>query len=288
MRFLNDQQLQMQIANAEGAHRINQGKPQPWPRRNADEEHMRWQMKCLQLNQLKAQKGEAIKSTVVSLCQVIDIPLPNIGVSTLIQDLNGDVEEMIVYNYCYNIDQVGWLKPGTILIIKEPWLRYGLSGTGVSLRIDSPSDIIFVDPTDREFLNKVEANKWYKQMSNDVEVIRGEANEYFKKGKYFDALQLYDRGIRINAELPIIMGLAAYGMHEWQKAANHFIEILKEFPGHIFAGEQLKRSMARLAEQRDGKFDFKMMHFESQKTKSETDVSDYVGPIEITEIPGKV
>uniref|UniRef100_A0AC34G8K3 Uncharacterized protein n=1 Tax=Panagrolaimus sp. ES5 TaxID=591445 RepID=A0AC34G8K3_9BILA len=201
----------MQIVNAEAAHNINQGKPEPWPRRNAEEEHMRWQMKCLQFNQLKAQNGEHMKSTVVSqlkptklremklpmdhkgkylVCQVIDVPLPNIGVSTLIKDLNDDVEEVIIYNYCYNINDVGWLKPGTIFIVKEPWLRYGLSGKGVSLRVDSPSDIIFVDPTDHELLNKVGASKWYKKMSNDVEVIRKEANEYFKKEQYSDALKL--------------------------------------------------------------------------------------------------
>uniref|UniRef100_A0AC34G5Z9 SET domain-containing protein n=1 Tax=Panagrolaimus sp. ES5 TaxID=591445 RepID=A0AC34G5Z9_9BILA len=83
------------------------------------------------------------------------------------------------------------------------------------------------------------------------------------------------------------MGMAAYGMKEWQKAANHFVEILKEFPEHAFASEQLKRATARSCEERSGKFNFKMMHLESIKAAPEIDVSDYSGPIEIADIPGK-
>jgi hypothetical protein len=45
------------------------------------------------------------------------------------------------------------------MIVKEPYLRYSL-GQKVSLRVDSPSDVLFVDPTDLDFLTKIEAEKW--------------------------------------------------------------------------------------------------------------------------------
>ena len=41
-------------------------------------------------------------------------------------------------------------------------------------------------------------------MSKDSEVWKNEANELFKKGKFEQALFLYDRGIRCNPDSPIL------------------------------------------------------------------------------------
>ena len=73
---------------------------------------------------------------------------------------SGDVEEAGIYNCCLNSDDVELYGPGTIMVIKEPWLKYGSQNKSPGLRIDSPSDIIVVDPTDLDFLNKVGAKKW--------------------------------------------------------------------------------------------------------------------------------
>ena len=95
------------------------------------------------------------------VAQVIGDPNPIVGMNSLIQDLNGDVEEIGLYNFSYDLSAVDWLQPGTIMIIKEPRLRYGSYNKTPSIRVDSPSDVILVDPTDEEFLNKICASKWY-------------------------------------------------------------------------------------------------------------------------------
>uniref|UniRef100_A0A914Q0F3 SET domain-containing protein n=1 Tax=Panagrolaimus davidi TaxID=227884 RepID=A0A914Q0F3_9BILA len=342
----------MQIAAAKEAELLNQSKPVAWTPRNPFEEHMRWQMKLESfqatdfanvtrstvLSSALSSKQQLIKLSPTTLkemkvpkihfgkyliCKVVDVPLPLIGISTLVEDLNGDVEEMIIYNFSYNINDVSWLKEGSILIIKEPRLRYGLQGKAVSLRIDSPTDIIFTDSTDEEFLSKIGASKWHKPSTKDVELIRKNANDLFLKGKFDDALMLYNRAIRYSPDLPILylnkasaylrknsfskayeaakfglekggdrekallrMGMAAYGMKQWKIAAKHFAEVLKDFAKNSSAEEQLKRATARLNEQEKGKFNFKEMYVMS-KENAELDVSDYCGPIKITKIEGK-
>lgn len=54
-----------------------------------------------------------------------------------------------------------WLSPGTVLIIKEPWLRYASQSQAASIRVDSPTDVIFVDPTDSDFMKKIDAFQWF-------------------------------------------------------------------------------------------------------------------------------
>uniref|UniRef100_A0A914Y7R1 Uncharacterized protein n=1 Tax=Panagrolaimus superbus TaxID=310955 RepID=A0A914Y7R1_9BILA len=345
---------------AEDSRRLNQSSnPECRPYRNPNEMLQRWRLRSMESgmnNKMEDFERMLPKTTILSsdihscklsfkelksiklcdmevpmvhnerylVCQVIAMPSLYVGVTILIQDLNGDVEEVAIYNFSYNFNDLDLLSPGTILIIKEPWLRYGSHDKTPSLRIDSPSDIIFVDPTDHKLLCKIGAKQWFVSMSEDAEVWKQEANECFKKKDYKKALFLYDRAIRYNPDLPVLylnksitclqtgafymayesakfalekggdrekalyrMGQAAYGMREWQKAISHFEEVLKEFPKNSSASEHLKRASARLSEQRTGKFDFKAMFLESKKEKAELDVSDYSGPIEIAEIPGK-
>uniref|UniRef100_A0A914Q7I5 SET domain-containing protein n=1 Tax=Panagrolaimus davidi TaxID=227884 RepID=A0A914Q7I5_9BILA len=81
------------------------------------------------------------------------------------------------------------------------------------------------------------------------------------------------------------MGQAKYGMREWQKAADYFLEVLNEFPDNISSSTQIKRVSDRLAELNHGSFDFKKLCVETEE--SDLDIADYKGPIEIADIPGK-
>uniref|UniRef100_A0A914Z682 SET domain-containing protein n=1 Tax=Panagrolaimus superbus TaxID=310955 RepID=A0A914Z682_9BILA len=341
---------------------LNQSNPEPRPPRNPEEELLSWKFRNLPCGKsttslktrILSNNGPCCKTPFEELkpiklcdmkvpmvhsggylvCQIVAKPFsivgvipptPVIGIHTLIKDLNGDVEEATLFNLGYNVDEIDFLPFGTILIIKEPCLQYASQNKAASLRVDSPSDIIFVDPTDFDLLDKIGAKQWYESnLSKDAELWQEKANKFFKKEKYEMALKLYDRAIRCNPELSVLylnkaltclrigafykayetaklalekggdrekalyrMGQAAYGMREWQKAANHFVEVLKEFPKNVTVGGDLKRATARLAEQKYGKYDFKAMLLQSKKQKPQLDVADYVGPIEIANIPGK-
>uniref|UniRef100_A0A914QQ29 Tetratricopeptide repeat protein n=1 Tax=Panagrolaimus davidi TaxID=227884 RepID=A0A914QQ29_9BILA len=258
------------------------------------------------------------------VAKVIGKPFAVIGVNALIEDLNGDVEEIALYNFRYNFDNLDWIGVGIILIIKEPWLRYSSDDDTPSLWVDSPSDVIFVDPTDDNLLSQIGANQWHVSDSKDVDVIRKMANNCFIKKDYDGALMLYDRAIRYKPDLAVLylnksltclkigafymaynaseialekggdrekamyrMGQSAYRIHEWQKAAEHFANVCKDFPKNAAAPEQLKRAIARLNEKQTGKFDFKSMYLESKKENPEIDVADYQGPIKIVNVNKK-
>uniref|UniRef100_A0AC35F0H7 SET domain-containing protein n=1 Tax=Panagrolaimus sp. PS1159 TaxID=55785 RepID=A0AC35F0H7_9BILA len=342
--------IEQHIAKAEESRRLNQSTPVPRPHRDPDFEFRCWQSRKFDnkamafrttilssdsyssktsMDELKPIKLCNMKVPMVHkgrylICQAIGKPSIVVGAEILVKDLNGDVEIIAMYNFYYNSSELDWLNPGTILIIKEPWLRYGSNNKIPTMRIDSPSDVIVVDCNDSKLLQKADAMQWFKPLSKDSEIWRQKANDCFKKEKYKDALMLYDRAIRCNPELPVLylnksltylrtgafymayesarlalekggdrekalfrMGQAAYGMREWQKAANHFVEVMKEFPMNKLASEQFKHATVRLSEQRNGKFDFKSMLLESKKEKAAIDVSDYTGPIKIANIPGK-
>jgi hypothetical protein len=293
------------------------------------------ELKPIMLNEMKV---PMIHTGRYLVCQCICKPLPILGIGTsvngekyftsgismLIQDITGDVEEVSIFNYLYEFANVEWITSETIMIIKEPCLLYTSQGKIPSIKVDSPSDIIFVDSADEKFLDKIGANKWFVEKSKDAEVWRQKANECFKNENFEKALFFYDRAIRCNPELSVLylnkaltclrtgafyfayeaakiglekggdrekalyrMGQAAYGMREWQKAAELFLSVLKEFPSNINASEELKRATTRLSEQKHGKYNFKAMLLESQKKKAEFDVADYMGPVEIVDIPGK-
>jgi hypothetical protein len=70
------------------------------------------------------------------------------------------VEPLHIYNYTYNVEDTSWIPVGTLLILKEPYLQYVSPDGAAALRVDSPSDLIFVDPTDRNLLESIGAEKW--------------------------------------------------------------------------------------------------------------------------------
>uniref|UniRef100_A0A914PRM1 Tetratricopeptide repeat protein n=1 Tax=Panagrolaimus davidi TaxID=227884 RepID=A0A914PRM1_9BILA len=221
---------------AEASRILNQSKAVPRLYRNSDEERMRWQMSALQFDMNKEQQKSSTKTSILSndihscktlfeelkpiklsemyvpmthfgrylVCQVIGMPIPDVSVQSLIQDLNGDVEIVEFYNFRYNFDDLNWIIPGTIFAVKEPRLQYRINDKTVSMRIDSPSDVIFVDCTDFEFLNKIGAKQMFVPMSTDAEGWREMGNDDFKKGNYKSALNFYNRGIRYNPDLPVL------------------------------------------------------------------------------------
>lgn len=94
------------------------------------------------------------------VCRTVSEAYTFVGTSTLVEDLNGNVEQVSLYNFRPHFDD-GWLSMGTILVIKEPFLKYGSFGEDVSIRVDSPSDVTFVDETDRLTLESFGAQAWH-------------------------------------------------------------------------------------------------------------------------------
>ena len=97
------------------------------------------------------------------VCRTISKGIARIPTIVLVEDLKGDVEELGLYNFRPVLDRDGsWIAPGTILAIKEPYLKHGNGlNNDLIIHVDSPSDALFIHETDEKSLREVGAIKWY-------------------------------------------------------------------------------------------------------------------------------
>jgi hypothetical protein len=100
-----------------------------------------------------------------------------------------------IYNFHSDLNDPTWLKKGTIMIIKEPYLKFSPSMTAF-IRVDSPSgitilkrftiltcsDVVFVRESDKK-LEKL-APKWYVPEKHSFDMLKRKGNELFVARDY--------------------------------------------------------------------------------------------------------
>lgn len=77
-------------------------------------------------------------------------------------------------------------------------------------------------------------------------------------------------------------------MCKWVEAADHYKDLCKAFPWNQEAQDGLRTDVARLNEAHSGKFDFASLRMAALMGQTDVDVADYVGPLEVVDIPDKV
>lgn len=71
----------------------------------------------------------------------------------LVEDINGDVEELYFYGLSTPFEDVKKFRKNEIFVIKEPSLVYeDLETNKAVIRVDSPIDIVYIDEADYEVL----------------------------------------------------------------------------------------------------------------------------------------
>lgn len=73
------------------------------------------------------------------------------------------------------------------------------------IRVDSPSDVIFVKDVDQELLASVSALKWYQPETLSVDQLRVKGNECFVRKDYEGSLYFYDRALRVDPKHPVVL-----------------------------------------------------------------------------------
>lgn len=76
-------------------------------------------------------------------------------------------------------------------------------------------------------------------------------------------------------------------MRNWEQSAHHYQELCDAFPENDDAQEGLLGAQARLEESRTGRYDFGKLYAAAVKGNKDINVADYVGPVKVTDIPGK-
>uniref|UniRef100_A0A915CS38 Uncharacterized protein n=1 Tax=Ditylenchus dipsaci TaxID=166011 RepID=A0A915CS38_9BILA len=242
------------------------------------------------------------------LCRTIEPAYCTFGTMTLIEDLTGDIEKLFLCNFRLDINDSKWLPRGTIMLIKEPWLRYDMIGEDVMIQVDSPSDVVFLDKTDRKIMEFYNALKWYGPQTLTQEQLQLEGNKCSKKpdlpvihlnkaqtlirlNRFFEAYKEAKVGLDGggNQEKALFrMGKASYGMRSWQQALVHFETLQSLFPQSEEAKSFIERTHSRLKETSTGTFDLHELYRQAVYNKCrDLDIADYVGPIEVAEIAGE-
>lgn len=270
-------------------------------------------LKKINLNEMMVPK---IHTGSYLLCRTVSVAFTVIGISTIIEDVNGDVEELVLYNLQSNLhDDPNNIVPiGSILLIKEPYLTFTCESMNAVIRCDSPSDVLFIDESD-EILNDL---SWFKPINETFEEIKEKGNEYYKQHEYEKSIKFYTRAMKIQKN-PVIylnrsaaylqleryyeayndaqlaykcdlnkekalfrMGKAAYGMQKWKKAVQHFTAMINMYPNRIEAADELIKSKKRMEESLSGKYDLNMLYEDAYVKKiRHLDIAEYVGSVEI-------
>uniref|UniRef100_A0A915EAU7 SET domain-containing protein n=1 Tax=Ditylenchus dipsaci TaxID=166011 RepID=A0A915EAU7_9BILA len=254
-------------------------------------------LKELQPITLRDMKAPMVHTGKYLACRTIAEAYIMVCVASFIEDLEGEVEELSLYNFQLNI--------------------------GSSL--DSPSDVVFVDESDQQELQWANALKWYKPQKLSVDQLRAKGNEYYKNKNYELALQYYKKGLFMEPDSGVLqlnmaaaflasenyhaayeaaklalekgadkekalmrLGRGAYGLRNWKLASDQFTQLIQYYPSNKEADIELKKALARLRESKTGEYDLvELYNLSVNKKVRRLDVADYTGPVCIADVEGK-
>ncbi|KAG8968853.1 hypothetical protein FRC05_001339, partial [Tulasnella sp. 425] len=139
------------------------------------------------------------------LCRIIALPARVFSVQILVEDVNGDVCRVTLYNYPGTIGAKSQLLDalfpvGSILAIREPTLKFATNGGNQLLRVDCPSDVIWLEPDDERLVGV----KWKTgghvpdspRLPNTEEEWKKQGNGHYQNGLYIPAAVSYSRGLQ--------------------------------------------------------------------------------------------
>ncbi|KDQ15109.1 hypothetical protein BOTBODRAFT_145359 [Botryobasidium botryosum FD-172 SS1] len=162
------------------------------------------------------------------LCKVVAPPSQVVAVQLGVEDPAGDLRVLSIYNYpgtrTSSKQVLDTIFPiGTILAVREPNMLTTSSDRNCIIRVDSPSDVVFIDPSD----TILEGVRWKYPLSSVGNVPRTAAewkelgNELFKHSQFFASAVAYTNGLELdpNAYLLRLNRAAAYLRLEFLSSA---------------------------------------------------------------------
>ncbi|KAF8747023.1 SET domain, partial [Rhizoctonia solani] len=129
------------------------------------------------------------------------------AIQVAIEDEQGSVIDLAMY-HCFEtsgLDRQGVIELvplGQALIIRQPWLTRGLTGGNVTIRVSSPSDLIFLPPSHPLLSNCPEA--WKAGGGKDSQVYKDIGNHAFKNGRFESAIQAYSHGLLVDPTASVL------------------------------------------------------------------------------------
>ncbi len=249
------------------------------------------------------------KGTFIEL-KVIAPPYYSSGIHLLVQDKQGDLEQLIIYNYetkSYYTDPNELIPVNTRIQIKEPYLQLlsleENANTELAIRVDSPSDLIVIEYNLGDCLSSTKscddlidmANKQFSktmfhsairlytqailksnQTSSRAYLNRSQA--YIKLEKYYLAYLDAKQACLLDAQnekAHFRCGKAAYLQRKFQLALESFQLCFKLNSLNKEAEAEIRKCIERLIEEKNGVFNFKLMYDKFFKKEFFMDVADF-------------
>ncbi|CAI7667777.1 unnamed protein product [Penicillium viridicatum] len=217
----------------------------------------------------------------------------------------------------------GSVDKGQILLVKEPYLTLTSVGE-YGVRVDHVSDILFIPLFDeivpsawRVRIPEDELPQW---MAEDWLRM---GNEYLNRGKFYSATECYSKGLECSPTeeethyLLYYRGMAFFQVDEWDAALRDLdavpagpksdkafrgkaqtlyhlrrfrescdvlTKLCKKHPEDAGAKNDFREAIARLAEQKKGAYNFKIMQENASKTNPPLlDHATWIGPVTVRE-----
>ncbi|KAJ5781090.1 TPR domain protein [Penicillium paradoxum] len=237
------------------------------------------------------------------------------AIMAIVEDENGDVVLLTVYHHLAEHSLDSLLCEGTILVVKEPYLKINADG-GYGIRVDHFSDIMVI-PEQKDLVPLA-----WRDRATEIELTASDwkikGNELFQRSRYRLAIQCYSDGLesaptneealilRLNRALASLrthqfdaalrdleyhapgsepsekLLSALYSLQRFREACDVHILLSKAYPPRQTSKEEFDRALARLAEQNKGKYQFKKLHDEARRNRPiNLDHATYIGPVTV-------
>ncbi|TDL25406.1 hypothetical protein BD410DRAFT_638723 [Rickenella mellea] len=193
------------------------------------------------------------------LCRVITQPSRTVAIGFGIEDTEGNTAQLFVYNfptlsYATFADMDAIFSIGAVLAIREPTYKLSAFGSDPMLRVDSPSDIVFVD-YDNSILH---GQKWGSSATinrqtlaphTSVETWRASGVTHFRAKRWLAAAVCFSNGVKLDPS-GFILRLnrsEAYLRMAWYKSAFQDAEMVLHAVGSNIEDSYLRKAVFRAA-----------------------------------------
>ncbi|CAG8454341.1 12518_t:CDS:2 [Cetraspora pellucida] len=202
------------------------------------------------------------------VCRVITKCIKINALLTIVEDPEGDVERLALYNLNLkssaqvkgpmkplSVDQASkYLPIGTQIIIRNP--SYQISGDGNPIICsDNPDDVIIIVDSNVQLPDAAWATDRPKERYNNVEnkesvdEFRCRGNDYFMLNDFISAIREYSGGIKLEPHHTALLANRAEAylrLQQFKKALNDVEMVLKLEPGHLKAAFRKGKALCGL------------------------------------------
>lgn len=152
-----------------------------------------------------------------------------VSLTVVVEDPRGDAAQLAIYRYPQVLDcslsAADFLFPiGSIIAVREPYYRLPVHGHFPTIRVDSPSDLIFLDPQTNFVKNVTWTSGIIRRPAyflQTAEEWKNMGNQHFQRKDWLCAAVAFSEGLKLspNHDLLLLNRAAAYLELGWFNSA---------------------------------------------------------------------